>query len=207
ATRTGDIGFIKLVSEGGVAAGVRRVEAVTGKGALAWVEDADLALAEIAGVVKANRDGLAAKVIDMAERNKVLEKELAQLKSKLAQAQSADLINDARDIAGVKVLSAKLEGVEPKALRDTIDQFKNKLGNGVVVLVTEADGKVSLAAGVTKALSKQVKAGDLVRELTGMLGGKGGGRPDFAQGGGADANAVPAALEKVYELVSAALEA
>ena len=205
AKRTGDIGLLKIVSEGGIAAGVRRVEAVTGAGAMQWVEEVDDKLAQIAGSLKVSRDAVVEKVQDMAERSRQLEKELEQLKSKLAAAKSSDLIGSAVEVKGAKVLAAKLEGVEPKALRDTIDQMKNKLGSGVVVLAAVADGKISLAAGVTKDLTGQVKAGDLVRELTAKLGGKGGGRPDFAQGGGTDEAALPAALDSVTALVEAAL--
>lgn len=203
--RSGDIGLFKITSEGGISAGVRRIEAVTGEAAAAWSDEADRKLAQISALLKGSRENVVGKVEDLAERNRQLEKELAQLKSKLAAAQGSDLLSNAVDIKGAKVLAAKLDGVEPKALRDTIDQLKNKLGNGVVVLATEADGKISLAAGVTKDLSKQVKAGDLVRELTAKLGGKGGGRPDFAQGGGTDVAALPAALESVSGLVDAAL--
>ncbi|MDI3322935.1 alanine--tRNA ligase [Pontibacterium granulatum] len=203
--RSGDIGLFKITSEGGISAGVRRIEAVTGEAAAAWADEADRKLAQISALLKGSRENVVDKVEDLAERNRQLEKELAQLKSKLAAAQGSDLLSNAVDVKGAKVLAAKLDGVEPKALRDTIDQLKNKLGNGVVVLATEADGKISLAAGVTKDLSKQVKAGDLVRELTAKLGGKGGGRPDFAQGGGTDVAALPAALESVSGLVDAAL--
>ena len=203
--RTGDIGLMKVTSEGGISAGVRRIEAVTGKAAADWAEEADRKLGQISALLKGSRDSVVSKVEDLAERNRQLEKELDQLKSKLAAAKGSDLLSATVEVKGVKVLAAKLDGVEPKALRDTIDQLKNKLGSGVVVLATEADGKISLAAGVTKELSKQVKAGDLVRELTTKLGGKGGGRPDFAQGGGTDAAALPAALESVAKLVEAAL--
>lgn len=203
--RTGDIGLMRVTSEGGISAGVRRIEAVTGKAAADWAEEADRKLGQISALLKGSRDSVVSKVEDLAERNRQLEKELDQLKSKLAAAKGSDLLSATVEVKGVKVLAAKLDGVEPKALRDTIDQLKNKLGSGVVVLATEADGKISLAAGVTKELSKQVKAGDLVRELTTKLGGKGGGRPDFAQGGGTDAAALPAALESVAKLVEAAL--
>lgn len=203
--RTGDIGLMRVTSEGGISAGVRRIEAVTGKAAADWAEEADRKLGQISALLKGSRESVVSKVEDLAERNRQLEKELDQLKSKLAAAKGSDLLSAAVDVKGVKVLAAKLDGVEPKALRDTIDQLKNKLGSGVVVLATEADGKISLAAGVTKELSKQVKAGDLVRELTAKLGGKGGGRPDFAQGGGTDAAALPAALESVTGLVETAL--
>ena len=187
ATRTGDIALLKIASEGGIAAGVRRIEAVTGAKALEYVEQSAKQLED--------------KLQDQIAKSRQLEKELEQMKAKLAAAKGADLLSNAIDVKGVKVLAEQLEGIEPKALRDTIDQLKNKLGSGIVVLATVADGKVSLAAGVTKDLTGQVKAGDLVRELTAKLGGKGGGRPDFAQGGGTDAAALPAALEDVKSLV------
>lgn len=187
ATRTGDIALLKIVSEGGIAAGVRRIEAVTGEKALQHIEQSAKQLED--------------KLQDQISKSRQLEKELEQMKAKLAQAKGADLLSNAVEVKGIKVLAEQLEGIEPKALRDTIDQLKNKLGSGVVVLATAAEGKVSLAAGVTKDLTGQVKAGDLVRELTSKLGGKGGGRPDFAQGGGTDAEALPAALAEVAQLV------
>ncbi|WP_415888109.1 alanine--tRNA ligase [Neptuniibacter sp. QD37_6] len=191
AKRTGDIGLLKITSEGGVAAGIRRVEAVTGPVALDYFADQKAQFEQ--------------KLQDQQAKNRQLEKELEQMKAKLAAAKGADLISNAVDVSGVKVLAAQLEGVEPKALRDTIDQLKNKLGSGVVVLATVADDKIALAAGVTKDLTGQIRAGDLIKELTAKLGGKGGGRPDFAQGGGTDQAALPATLESVTALVEAAL--
>ncbi|WP_415912204.1 alanine--tRNA ligase [Neptuniibacter sp. QD37_11] len=191
AKRTGDIGLLKITSEGGVAAGIRRVEAVTGPVALDYFADQKAQFEQ--------------KLQDQQAKNRQLEKELEQMKAKLAAAKGADLISNAVEVSGVKVLAAQLEGVEPKALRDTIDQLKNKLGSGVVVLATVADDKIALAAGVTKDLTGQVRAGDLIKELTAKLGGKGGGRPDFAQGGGTDQAALPATLESVTALVEAAL--
>ncbi|WP_415901130.1 alanine--tRNA ligase [Neptuniibacter sp. QD48_11] len=191
AKRTGDIGLLKITSEGGVAAGIRRVEAVTGRVALDYFADQKAQFEQ--------------KLQDQQAKNRQLEKELEQMKAKLAAAKGADLISNAVEVSGVKVLAAQLEGVEPKALRDTIDQLKNKLGSGVVVLATVADDKIALAAGVTKDLTGQVRAGDLIKELTAKLGGKGGGRPDFAQGGGTDQAALPATLESVTALVEAAL--
>ncbi|MBY4675673.1 alanine--tRNA ligase [Marinobacterium arenosum] len=205
AKRTGDIGLFKIISEGGVAAGVRRIEAVTGAGALAWLNTTDATLGQISALVKGSRDSVVDKVQGLADRNRQLEKELEQLKAKLAASQSADLASSAVEVNGVKVLAAQLQGVEPKALRDTIDQLKNKLGSGVVVLAAAGDDKIALAAGVTKDLTGQVKAGDLIRELTAKIGGKGGGRPDFAQGGGSDLAALPATLDEVKGLVEAAL--
>ncbi|WP_432474861.1 alanine--tRNA ligase [Amphritea sp. HPY] len=187
ASRTGDIALLKLVSEGGIAAGVRRIEAVTGAKALQFIDQSALQLEE--------------KLQEQKAKSRQLEKELEQMKAKLAAAKGSDLLSNAVDVIGVKVLAELLEGIEPKALRDTIDQLKNKLGSGVVVLATVADDKVSLAAGVTKDLTAKVKAGDLVRELTTKLGGKGGGRPDFAQGGGTDVAALPDVLAEVQLLV------
>ncbi len=205
AARTGDIALLKVTSEGGVASGVRRIEAVTGAGALDWLNETDNKVGQISALVKGNRDSVVEKVQALSDRNRQLEKELEQLKVKLAASQGSDLISTAVDIKGIKVLAAQLEGVEPKALRDTIDQLKNKLGSGVVVLAATGDDKISLAAGVTKDLVGKVKAGDLIRDLTAKIGGKGGGRPDFAQGGGTDLAALPAALESVTSLVDAAL--
>lgn len=191
AKRTGDIGLLKITSEGGVAAGVRRIEAVTGECALTYFAE--------------QKNQFEQKLLDQQAKTRLLEKELEQMKAKLAAAKGADLASNAVEVNGVKVLAAQLDGVEPKALRDTIDQLKNKLGNGVVVLATVSDGKIALAAGVTKELSGKVRAGDLIKELTAKLGGKGGGRPDFAQGGGSDLAALPAALESVAALVEAAV--
>lgn len=191
ARRTGDIGLLKITSEGGVAAGVRRIEAVTGAGALSYYAEQKLQLES--------------KLQEQQAKSRQLEKALEQMKAKLAAAKGSDLIGSAIEVKGVKVLAAQLDGVEPKALRDTIDQLKNKLGSGVVVLATVADGKIALAAGVTKDLVSQVKAGDIIKDLTTKIGGKGGGRPDFAQGGGVDQQALPAALETVTTLVEAAL--
>jgi alanyl-tRNA synthetase len=187
AARTGDIALLKIVTEGGIAAGVRRIEAATGAKALDYLDQ--------------SAAQLETKLQEQIGKSRQLEKELEQMKVKLAAAKGADLLGNVVEVKGVKVLAELLEGIDPKALRDTIDQLKNKLGSGVVVLATVAEGKVSLAAGVTKDLTGQVKAGDLVRELTAKLGGKGGGRPDFAQGGGADVAALPAALADVKTLV------
>lgn len=202
ASRTGDIGFLKIISESGIASGVRRIEAVTGQGAQSYTSEMDYSLGQIAALLKGSKDTALEKVKALSDRTRHLEKELEQLKAKLATAQSGDLISQAKEIKGIKVLTATLNGVEPKALRDTIDQLKNKLGSAVVVLATESDGKVSVAAGVTKDLIAKVKAGDLVKDLAVQLGGKGGGRPDFAQGGGTDASALPAALESVEVFVN-----
>ena len=201
AQRAGDIGLIQVVSEGGIAAGVRRIEAVTGQGALAYVAANDSSLAEISALVKGSRDSVVDKVRALSERNRQLEKELERLAMMLTSAKSGDLAEKAIEINGIKLLVENLQGADPKTLRDTVDQLKNKLGSAVVVLATESEGKISLAAGVTKDLTGQIKAGDLVRDLTAKLGGKGGGRPDFAQGGGVDCAALPTVLESVKGLI------
>lgn len=204
--RTGDIGLLKITSESGIASGVRRIEAVTGEAALNWFRGSEQLLAELSSLVKGTRDSLVDKVRGLNERNRQLEKEIERLTAKLASARSEDLLNQAIEVEGVRVVAARLEGVEAKALRDSIDQLKNKLGSGVVVLITAQGEKVSVAAGVSKDLTGRVKAGDLVRELAGQLGGKGGGRPDMAQGGGSNVAAIPAALEAVPALVAGALQ-
>jgi alanyl-tRNA synthetase len=204
-TRTGDIGLMKIVSESGIASGVRRIEAVTGQAALRWFRDSEAVIGDLAAMVKGTRDSVVDKVRQLNERSRQLEKEIERLTAKLASARSDDLLNQVVEVNGIKVLAAQLEGVEAKSLRDSIDQLKNKLGSGVVILMTAQGDKVSVAAGVTKDLTDRVKAGDLVRELAAQLGGKGGGRPDMAQGGGSDVQAMPAALKSVPDLVAQAL--
>ncbi|TVQ69029.1 MAG: alanine--tRNA ligase [Oceanospirillales bacterium] len=203
ANRTGDIGLFRITSEAGIAAGVRRIEAVTGKQALGYTAESDALVAEIAALVKGSRGNLLEKVKLIAERNKQLEKELEKTNAKLASAQSGDLLSHVKIVNGISVLATEIEGADPKSLRDMMDQLKNKLGSGVIVLLARTDdGKVSVLAGVTKDLIARVKAGDLVRELASVLGGKGGGRPDMAQGGGVDVSAIPAALQRVPELLN-----
>jgi len=205
ARRTGDIGLLKIVAETGIASGVRRIEAVTGARALDWIRQQEQTLNEIAALLKGSRETVLEKVRGLNERVRQLEKEQERLSARLARAQSGELLDQVQEVKGVKVLAAKLDGIEPKALRDLLDQLKQKLGSGVVVLLTEQEGRVSLIAGVTKDLTARIKAGELVRELASRLGGKGGGRPDMAQGGGSDPSAVPAALAAVPELVAASL--
>ncbi|MBD8512943.1 alanine--tRNA ligase [Photobacterium sp. CAU 1568] len=197
ARQTGDIGLFKIVSEGGIAAGVRRIEAVTGEGAIEVLHEQDSLLAETASLVKSDSASVAIKVNALVTHSKQLEKEIQQLKDKLAAQESADLINQVQEINGTKVLIAKLDGADNKALRGMVDELKNKLGSGVVVLGNVSDGKVGLIAGVTKDVIAKVKAGDLVNMVAQQVGGKGGGRPDMAQAGGTDAGALPAALESV----------
>lgn len=202
AGRTGDIGLFRIVSEAGIAAGVRRIEAVTGANALSYVDETEALVAEIAGLLKGSRGSVLEKVKQLSERTRQLEKELNRVNAQLATAQSGDLLDQVQQINGIAVLATHLEGADPKTLRDLMDQLKNKLGSGVVVLLANSEGKVSVVAGVTKDLTSRIKAGDLVRELALILGGKGGGRPDMAQGGGTDAAAIPAALERIPELLN-----
>jgi len=194
---TGDIGLFKITMETGIASGVRRIEAVTGARALEHVEHDEERLLRIGSAVSAARDDLEEKVSKLVEHNRKLEKELQALKSKLASAAGSDLASQAVEVNGAKVLAAKLEGVEPKSLRDMLDQLKNKLGSGVVLLITTNGDKVNLIAGVTKDLTDRCKAGDLVRMAAEKVGGKGGGRPDMAQAGGSDPSGVGAALSLV----------
>ncbi len=199
--RTGDIGLFKIISESGVAAGIRRIEAVTGKNALSWLNETNDRLNDIAKLVKSNSSDVVGKVEAALQKNRALEKELEQLKGKLASQAGSGLADQAIDVAGIKVLAANLEGADPKSLRDTVDQLKNKLGQAVVVLAAVKDGKVSLVAGVTKAETAKVKAGDVLKFVAEQIGGKGGGRPDMAQGGGTDVAALPAALAAVQHWV------
>jgi alanine--tRNA ligase len=195
--RTGDIGLFKVVSEGGVAAGVRRIEAVAGRQALAWVDSTEDSLEAVASAVKGSRDVVVDKVRQMLDRQRKLEKELEQLKAKLASSQGSDLAGQAVEVAGIKVLAANLEGVDPKALRDTLDQLKNKLGSAAIVLAAVQGDKISLVAGVTKDLTDRLQAGKLLQEVAQQVGGKGGGRADMAQGGGSEPAKLPAALAAV----------
>ena len=196
-TRTGDIGLFKIVSEGGVAAGVRRIEAITGENAIAYVGNLESKFKQAADLVRAGRDDLADKIEQVLDRSRQLEKELAALKGKLASAAGSDLVSQAKQIAGVKVLVSKLEGVEAGDLRTLLDQLKNKLGSGIVVLGTASGGKVSLIAGVTADLTGKVKAGELVNVAAQLVGGKGGGRPDMAQAGGTQPENLDAALAAI----------
>ena len=205
ASRTGDIGLMRITSETGIAAGVRRIEAVTGEQALAYMDQLEQQLDEIGKTLKAKRDNAAQKVAALYTEVKELEKQNTQLKGKLASSAGSDLASQAKDVAGIKVLSASVEGVDPKALRDTVDQLKNKLGSGVVILAAPGDEKVALVAGVTKDVTDRVKAGELMQFVATQLGGKGGGRPDMAQGGGTDIAALPKAIDSVFSWVEAKL--
>ena len=199
----GDIGLFKIIAEAGISAGVRRVEAVAGDAALNWVEEEEERLSRIAALVKGAANEADDKVASLVERSRRLEKELEQLKAKLATAAGSELTDAVIEIDGVKVLAARLDGVDAKSLRDTLDQLKNKLGSGVVLLATESDGKVNLVAGVTKDLVGRFKAGDLVKAAAEKVGGRGGGRPDMAQAGGTDPAGIPAALDLVGGWVKA----
>jgi alanyl-tRNA synthetase len=199
--RTGDIGFFKILSEGGVAAGVRRIEATTGMKAMAFVQSQLATLDAISAQVKAQPVEAAARIGQILDNVKNLEKELARLKSKLAASQGDDLANQAADIKGAKVLAASMEGADATALRETMDKLKDKLKSAVILLSAVNDGKVSLIAGVTADLTAKVKAGELVNFVAQQVGGKGGGRPDMAQAGGTDATALPAALASVQAWV------
>ncbi|MDF9758037.1 alanine--tRNA ligase [Pseudomonas hunanensis] len=194
AKRTGDISLFKIVSEGGVASGVRRIEAVTGAAALAYLNAAEEQVKEAAQLVKGNRDNLIDKLSAVLERNRQLEKQLEQLQAKAASAAGDDLSNAAVEVKGAKVLAARLDGQDGKVLLALVDQLKNKLGHAVILLGSEHEGKVVLVAGVTKDLSSQLKAGDLMKQAAAAVGGKGGGRPDMAQGGGVDVAALDKAL-------------
>ncbi|WP_241086794.1 alanine--tRNA ligase [Candidatus Vondammii sp. HM_W22] len=193
----GDIGLLKITSETGIASGVRRIEGVTGESAIDWIEMEDNRLQRVADLVKSRRDDVDGKVEQLVEHSRKLEKELEKLKSKFASTAGSDLAGSAVDINGVKVLAANLDGADPKSLRDTMDQLKNKLGSAVIVLATAYGEKVSLVAGVTKDQTGAVKAGDLVKFVAEQVGGRGGGRPDMAQAGGNDSAALPEALASV----------
>jgi alanyl-tRNA synthetase len=195
--RTGDIGLFKIVAETGIAAGVRRIEAVTGEGALVYVQESEARLADIAAQVKAQPAEAAARIQQILDNVRALEKELARLKSKLAVSQGEDLVAQAGEVKGVKVLSVALEGADAKALRETMDKLKDKLRSGLIVLGAAADGKVSLVAGVTPDLTSKVKAGELVNFVAQQVGGKGGGRADMAQAGGTRPEKLGEALASV----------
>jgi alanyl-tRNA synthetase len=198
ASRAGDIGLFRIVSEGGVAAGVRRIEAVTGEGALEHVVETDQKLRDVAGAIKATRDDVEDKVRQLVDRSRRLEKEISQLKDRLASGQGRDLAADATAVGGAKVVATSIEGADAAALRNAVDQLKSKLGSAVIVLGSADDGgKVVLIAGVTPDLTARVKAGELANFVAAQVGGKGGGRPDLAQAGGTQPEGLDAALASV----------
>ncbi len=206
-SRTGDIGLFKLLAESGVASGVRRIEAVTGQGALDAVAADEQRLKTVAQLVRGTREDVAEKVEALLERSRRLEKEVEQLKSKLASGQGGDLSAQAVEVAGIKLLAARIDGADAKSLRGVVDGLKAKLGSSVVVLAAVEDGKVALVAGVSAALVGRVKAGELVGHVAAQVGGKGGGRPDFAQAGGTDPDKLAGALAGVQPWVAAKLGA
>jgi alanyl-tRNA synthetase len=195
--RTGDIGLFKIVMEGGVAAGIRRVEAITGDNAVRYVQELDARINAAAAVLKAQPSELTQRIAQVQETVKSLEKELGALKSKLASSQGDELVSQAVEVGGVQVLAAQLDGADVKTLRETVDKLKDKLKSAAIVLASVEGGKVSLIAGVTAEASKKVKAGELVNFVAQQVGGKGGGRPDMAQAGGTDPANLPAALAGV----------
>jgi alanyl-tRNA synthetase len=206
--RTGDIGFFKVISEGGIAAGVRRIEATTGEGALAWVQEMQKGVSELAseaGFKEINLAGVRQRVAALQDANRTLEKELARLKSRLASSRGDELAEQAVAVKGIKVVAAAIEGADAKALREAVDKLKDKLKSAAVVLAAAHDGKVSLIAGVTADLTGKIKAGELVNHVAQQVGGKGGGRPDMAQAGGTDASKLSQALESVHAWVEARL--
>jgi alanyl-tRNA synthetase len=195
--RTGDIGLFKIVEQSAVAAGVRRVEAKTGEGALAWVQAQEARLKQAAAALRAPVDDVEAKIAQMLDNVKGLERELAKMKSRLASGQGTDLAGQAVQVKGARVVAATLDGADAKTLREAVDRLKDQLKSAAIVLGAVADGKVALIAGVTADLTGKVKAGELVNFVAQQVGGKGGGRPDMAQAGGTEAANLPAALESV----------
>ncbi len=206
AGRTGDIGLMKITSEAGTASGVRRIEAVTGECALAYIENNEDRLHTVSSLIKANPDNVEEKTIQLLQRTRQLEKDLDTLKAKLASSAGSDLASSANEIAGIKVLASNIDGADGKSLRDTVDQLKNKLGTAAVILSAVEGDKITLIAGITKDLTDRVKAGELVAHVATQVGGKGGGRPDMAQGGGNQPENLTAALDSVTNWISKKLE-
>jgi len=199
---TGDIGVFKITSEGGVASGIRRIEAVTGKTALSWIDANQQALDDVAALLKSPRDQAAAKVEQLLRKNKELEKELVSARKKLVTGGTTDLSDSVTEVAGIKILAMRMDGADARTLRDAVDQFKDKLQSAIVVLGSVENGKVRLAAGVTKNNTDRIRAGDVIKPVAEQVGGKGGGRPDFAQAGGTDPDSLDAALASVSAWVS-----
>jgi len=205
-SRTGDIGLFRITYEGGIASGIRRIEAVTGDGALEAIRIMDGAMKRVAGALRATPAELEAKVSQLLDRQKKLEREVTSLKAKLASGHRADLAEGAVSVKGVQVVATVIEGADAQSLREAVDSLKGRLGSAVIVLGTATeDGKVSLVAGVTADLTQKIRAGDLVGEISKIVGGRGGGRPDFAQAGGTDPSKLEAALAAVEPLVFAKL--
>ena len=205
AVRTGDIGIFKIISEQGIASGVRRIEAVTGGSALQKIEFVEDLTAESTELLKSDRDNYIEKLRVLIAQNRKLEKEVSQLKMKLASSAGSDLSESVIDLGEAKLIVNQLDGVDPKFLPDAMDRLKNKLRTGIVVLGSVTDGKVALIAGVTKDLTNKINAGDLINHVAMQVGGKGGGRADMARAGGTDAAALPAALDSVVDYVKSRL--
>jgi alanyl-tRNA synthetase len=199
--QAGDIGLFKIVSETGTAAGVRRIEALTGTRALDWVAQAEQTLNKLMTLAKTGRESLADRIAQLLEQNRRFEKEISSLQGKLASNQGSDLASQAVEINGIQVLAAELKNMDVKQLRISLDQLKEKLGTAAILLATVKDSKISLIAGVTKNATDKIKAGDLMNHIAKKVGGKGGGRPDMAQGGGNDPSKLKAALQSVTEWV------
>ena len=204
-SRAGDIGVLKIVSETGIAAGVRRVEAVTGEGAVEWIDASEALLRSVAGLVKGTRDEVADRIAQLVDKNRSLEREVQALKGELASGGARDLLAEAVEVGGIKVLAARIDGVDPSPLRDAADRLRNQLGTGVVVLGSVQGRKVRLVADVSKDLTDSLHAGRIVGAVARRVGGKGGGRADFAQAGGTLPEKLNEALALVPEEVSTAL--
>jgi alanyl-tRNA synthetase len=204
---TGDIGLFKVISESGVAAGVRRIEAVTGLAAMQWVHDSEARITRLAKLLKADQGSVEARLEQLLDRARKQEKEIEKLKSTLASHSGGDMVSEAVEIGGIRVLAKSLAGTDAKSLRETVDQLKNKLGSAAIVLATVEGDKVSLIAGVTKDATDRVKAGDLVNFVAQQVGGRGGGRADMAQAGGTDPSGLEAALQQVPDWVKQKLSA
>jgi alanyl-tRNA synthetase len=200
--RTGDIGLFKVVAESGVAAGVRRIEAVAGEAALRYVQHLEQTVHQVAGALKAPSDDVQNRLTQVLEQVRALEKEITQLKGKLASSQGDDLLTQAVDVKGIKVVAARLEGGDAKSLRDTLDKLKDKLKSAAIVLAAVQDGKVQIAAGITADQVGRLKAGELVNFVAQQVGGKGGGKPDMAMAGGTDASQLTPALASVQSWVA-----
>jgi alanyl-tRNA synthetase len=206
--RAGDIGLFKIVSEGGVAAGVRRIEAVTGEGALDWVAESEQVIRDVAALMRATREDVEEKVRQLVERSRRLEKEVSSLRSKLASGQGSDLSAAAVDVAGIQVVATRVDGADAPALREAVDKLKNKLKTAAIVLASVQDeNKVIVIAGVTQDCTSKVKAGDLVNVVAQPIGGRGGGRPDMAQAGGNDPAKLDDALAAVVPWIRTRLQA
>jgi alanyl-tRNA synthetase len=200
-SRAGDIGLFRIVAESGIAAGVRRIEAVTGKAALARVRETDRALREAAGLLKGAREEVPARLGQLVDRTRQLEREVAELKSRLATGSGRDLLDNVRTVAGVQLLVARIDGVDSGALRASADQFRDQLGSGVVVLGGVEGDKVRLVASVSRDLTDRFRAGDIIKPIASRVGGSGGGRPDFAQAGGTQPEELDAALALAGDLI------